>query len=133
MDQGIQRFTYTLLPHAGSWEQAGTIKRAAELNQRPITLIETYHEHGALPQCDSYLTIDQDNIIANVLKKAEDTDDLVLRCYETNKTSTHATIRLPRWNRTISATFGPCEIKTFRIPKDPALPIVETNLLEWSV
>jgi alpha-mannosidase len=132
IDHGIQRFTYTLLPHAGSWEQAGTIKRAAELNQRPITLIETYHEHGTLPQCDSYLTVDQDNIIVSVLKQAEENNDLILRCYETNKSQTHATIRLLKWQREISTTFGPCEIKTFRVPRDPALPIVETNLLEWS-
>ncbi|HZG67372.1 MAG TPA: glycoside hydrolase family 38 C-terminal domain-containing protein, partial [Herpetosiphonaceae bacterium] len=25
IDQGVQRFTYTLLPHAGSWEHAGTV------------------------------------------------------------------------------------------------------------
>jgi alpha-mannosidase len=37
---------------------------------------------------------------------------------------------LPRWGRIIEAAFRPCEIKTFRIPRDGALPIVETNLLE---
>ncbi|HEX6293472.1 MAG TPA: glycoside hydrolase family 38 C-terminal domain-containing protein [Herpetosiphonaceae bacterium] len=132
IDQGIQRFSYTLLPHSGSWEQAGTIKRAAELNQRPIALIETYHEHGTLPQCDSYLAVEQGSVVVSALKQAEESDDLIVRCYETHKAQTDATIRLPKWNRTISATFGPCEIKTFRVPKDPALPIVETNLLEWT-
>jgi alpha-mannosidase len=40
-------------------------------------------------------------------------------------------IGLPKWGREIKAKFGPCEIKTFRVPKDAALPITETNLLEW--
>ena len=33
-------------------------------------------------------------------------------------------------NRVIKAQFKPCEIKTFRIPRDVGQPIVETNLLE---
>lgn len=129
IDQGIQRFTYTLLPHAGSWEGAGTVRRAAELNQRPVALAETYHA-GPLALKSSYASVAQDNIVISVIKQAEDNDDLVLRCYETGKVATQATIRLPEWNRTVETVFAPCEIKTFRIPKDAALPIVETDLLE---
>jgi alpha-mannosidase len=132
IDQGIQRFTYTLLPHAGSWEYAGTVKRAAELNQPPIALFGTYHPEGRLPQKDSFVSVDQDNVIVSVVKKAEDGNDLILRCYETGKIATHATIRLPHCQRAIEADFGPCEIKTFRVPADAALPVVETNLLEWT-
>jgi alpha-mannosidase len=132
IDQGIQHFTYTLLPHAGSWEYAGTVKRAAELNQPPVALFGTYHPEGRLPQTDSFVSVDQDNIIVSVVKKAEDGDDLIVRCYETGKIATRATICLPRWNRSIEADFDPCEIKTFRVPRDSALPVVETNLLEWT-
>lgn len=131
IDQGVQHFTYALLPHAGSWEQAGTVRRAAELNQRPVVLLETYHPAGTLPQKDSYLVVDQENIVVSAIKQAEDNDDMILRCYETNKVVTHATIHLPKWNRVIQTTFNPCEIKTFRIPRDETKPVVETNLLEW--
>jgi alpha-mannosidase len=130
IDQGIQRFSYTLMPHEDSWEEAGTVKHAAELNQRPITLLETYHE-GTLPQKDSYVSIDKENIIISAMKQAEDNDDVIIRCYETNKEATDVTISLPKWNRVIQAQFGACEIKTFRVPKDLDLPIVETDLLEW--
>jgi alpha-mannosidase len=129
VDQGMQRFSYTILPHAGSWEQAGTVRRAAELNQPPVALVETYHA-GPLPQQDSYIAVDQENIVVSAIKRAEDNDDIVIRCYETRKAATQATITLPKWGRVIEALFGPCEIKTFRIPRDPALPVVETNLLE---
>lgn len=132
MDQGVQHFTYTLLPHAGGWEGSGVVKRAAELNQRPVTVIETYHEHGKLPQRDSFIAVDQENVLVSAVKKAEDNDDLIVRCYETNRVQTTSTISLPRWNRAIEATFGPCEIKTFRVPRDQSQPVVETNLLEWS-
>ncbi|WP_274362976.1 alpha-mannosidase [Paenibacillus thermotolerans] len=130
IDQGIQTFNYTLLPHEGNWEQAGTVKRAAELNQRPISIIETYHQ-GKLPQKKSFLSVDKDNVVVGALKQAEDNDDIIIRCYETTKTATEATISLPEWNREIKAKFGPCEIKTFRVPKDESIPVTETNLLEW--
>jgi len=131
IDQGIQRFNYTLVPHVGGWEAAGTVKRAAELNQKPIVLVETYHD-GPLPQINSFLSVDQDNIIVSVVKKAEDSDDTVIRCYETNKVATQATIHLPHLGRVIEVHFGPCEIKTLLISKDLTKPVVETNLLEWT-
>ena len=130
VDQGIQRFTYTLLPHVGGWTTAGTVRRAAELNQRPTALISTYHPHGTLPQCASFVQVDRDNVNVTALKQAEGSDDMILRCYETCRMATIATITLPQWNRTISVRLGPCEIKTFRIPRDADSAVVETNLLE---
>ncbi|MCM3717780.1 alpha-mannosidase [Fictibacillus phosphorivorans] len=131
IDQGIQNFTYSLFPHEGNWETAGTVQRAAELNQKPVSIIETYHK-GDLPQSDSFLYVDVENVVVSVIKKAEDNDDLIIRCYETTNRATDATIELPKWERTIEASFHPCEIKTFRIPKDKRQAVIETNLLEWS-
>lgn len=130
IDQGIQRFTYSLLPHSGNWETAGTVKRAAELNQKPISIIETYHK-GSLPQKDSFLSVDVDNVIVSVIKQAEDNEDLIVRAYEITNEATAAVISLPKWNRTINTVFKPSEIKTFRIPKEQSKSIVENNLLEW--
>ncbi|MGE5672322.1 MAG: glycoside hydrolase family 38 C-terminal domain-containing protein, partial [Mycobacterium leprae] len=127
MDQGTQHFTYVLLPHEGGWEQGGTVRAAAELNQRPIPLIETYH-NGPLPQKDSFVGVDVTNVVVSVVKKAEDSDDLVIRAYETDKIATRATIRV--FGRNIEAQFGPCEIKTFVVPVDAAAPVREVNLLE---
>jgi alpha-mannosidase len=130
VDQGLQRFTYTLLPHAGSWQEAGTVRRAAELNQRPIALSGTYHPQGTLPQRASFVQVDRENVDITVLKQAEDGDDLILRCYETGKRATTVRITLPQWGREIETRLGPCEIKTFRIPRDGAAPVTETNLIE---
>lgn len=130
VDQGIQRFTYTLLPHTGSWEAAGTVRRAAELNQPAIALVGSAHA-GPLPLHDSFIRVDQDNIIVTAVKKAEDGDDVIVRCYETDKRATTATIHLPLWQRTVEAHFAPCEIKTFRVPADGTRPVTETSMLEW--
>ena len=130
IDQGIQRFKYVLLPHANGWEDAQTPRHAAELNQPPIALLCTFHE-GKLNQSDSYITVDALNVIVSVVKQAEENEDLILRAYETDKRTTSTTIHLPVLQRKIETTFAPCEIKTFRVPKDTKQPIIETNLLEW--
>lgn len=130
IDQGIQHFHYAMLPHEGTWVDAQTVRRAAELNCRPIALAETYHE-GPLPQTDAFVVVSRDHVIVSAIKKAEDSDDLIIRCYESAKKATDAEILLPKWNRTIKASFQPAEIKTFRVPKNAELPVRETNLLEW--
>ena len=132
LDQGIQRFHYALLPHAGSWETAGTVRRAAELNQPPVGLYATFHPEGTLPQTDSFLTVEPDNVMVTVLKQAEDGDGLILRALESGGAAAHACIHLPALRRSIEVDFGPAEIKTFFIPQDPAKPLRETNLLEWT-
>ena len=131
LDQGIQDFRYTLLPHTGGWAAAATVRRAAELNMPAQALVTTFHD-GPLPQRGSYLWTDQPNIDVSVLKPAEDGGGAIVRAYETSKNATRATLHLPAWSRTIEADFGPCEIKTFRVPNDPSEPVVETNLLEWA-
>jgi alpha-mannosidase len=71
------------------------------------------------------------SVMVTVLKPAEDGDGFVLRAYETSGAAAHASIRLPNLGRIIEADFGPNEIKTFLLPRDPAKALLETNLLEW--
>jgi alpha-mannosidase len=130
MDQGVQRFTYRLLPHDGDWRAAGTARAAAELDQRPVALLESFHD-GPLPQHRSFAAVrDADNVVVTVLKGAEDGDGHVVRGYETAGAPATATIHLPFLRRTVIAEFEPHEIKTLFVPRDRDLPVVETDLLE---
>jgi len=131
MDQGIQHFTYRLLPHAGDWRTGEVPRRAAELNQSPLVLASTFHPLGTLPPSSSFMSVEPANILLTVLKQAEDGDGLILRAYETAGDATRAVIRMPAWGRTVEVYFGAYEIKTLRVSQqDSSLPVVETNLLE---
>ncbi len=130
MDQGRQDFTVRLVPHAGDWRDAGTVRLATELNQPPFALLESYHP-GPLPRKASYASDGGGPVVLSVLKEAEDRDgSLVVRAYESAGRAVHATFDLPVAGRRIEADFGPSEIKTFRVPREPEAPAVETNLLE---
>jgi alpha-mannosidase len=132
MDQGPQEFRLRLVPHAGDWREAGTVRLAAELNQPSFALLESSHR-GRLPQRASYLDDGGGPVVVSVLKAAEDGDgSLVVRAYESAGRPARASIALPLVGRTIEADFGAAEIKSFRVPRDPAAAaVVETNLLEW--
>lgn len=130
IDQGRQQFTYALLPHGGTWEEARTPRHAAELNQPLVAQVESAHE-GPLPQRAGHVEIQGNSLAVTALKKAEREDALVVRAYQAAGTGGEATIRFPAWKREMVATFGPSELKTFVVPLEEALPVREANLLEW--
>jgi alpha-mannosidase len=130
MDQGEQVFHYIILPHGGDWREASAVRRAAELNQPPITLATTFHA-GPLPPSASFAAVEPDNVVMSVLKQAEDGQGLIVRAYETAGRPTTAHIRLAGWGREFEAHFGAGEIKTFRIPQAADGQVVETDLIEW--
>jgi alpha-mannosidase len=128
-DQGRQEFTLRLLPHAGDWRDTGVVRLAAELNQPPFPLLESCHD-GDLPQARSFMSVTGATIVPAVLKLAEDGDDaMVVRAYETAGRPAEATIHV--LGRTLTASFGPAEVKTFRVPRDAGRPVTETDLVEW--
>lgn len=129
MDQGVQEFKYVICPHAGSFQEAGTIRKAYELNVQPVHINETYHK-GNLPVKMAGISVSTENVIASVLKMAEDGQGYILRCYETSGRTAETEIELPFISRKWSALFKGCEIKTFRIPLDPKMPVVENDLIE---
>jgi alpha-mannosidase len=131
LDQGVQHFTYRLLPHAGDWRAAGVVRAAAELNQPPVAVVESAHR-GPLGQRGWFASVEPASVLLSVVKLAEDGGDLVLRAYETaGRPVEAATIELPLLGRTIRTAFGAHEIKTFRTPVASGEPAVQTNLLEW--
>jgi alpha-mannosidase len=129
MDQGRQRFRLRLVPHAGDWRAAGVVRLAAELNQPPFALLESFHE-GPLPREAAFVDDGAGDVVVTVVKGAETGGGYVVRAYESAGRPTRAAIRLPLLDRTIEAEFAPSEIKTFLVPRDPGEPVRETNLLE---
>ncbi|HEY8455949.1 MAG TPA: glycoside hydrolase family 38 C-terminal domain-containing protein [Actinopolymorphaceae bacterium] len=135
-DQGRQRFTYLLVPHAGDWRNAGgvgAVRMAAELVQRPIAMYESFHP-GERPPIESYARISEGSVVATVLKRSEDgPDHLVVRAYESHGVEASLTMDLPLVDRKVQARFRPYEIKTFLVPVDGRDPVQEVDLLEFPV
>ncbi len=92
-DMGIHRFTYTLLPHFGGYKDAGVVAAAYALNAplRAVPLDPGAGEGASLPpfaQCHDR------NVVVETVKKAEDSDDVIVRLYECHNTRGHAELLL---------------------------------------
>ncbi|HEV2218572.1 MAG TPA: glycoside hydrolase family 38 C-terminal domain-containing protein [Candidatus Dormibacteraeota bacterium] len=68
-DQGLHRFTYALMPHQGDFRNAGVIEAAEELNS----------VFGPPP---GLLSLDTTQVRVEAIKRAEDSDAVIVRLYE---------------------------------------------------
>ena len=80
-DREIHEFTYSLYPHADGFKAAGTTRMAYSLNCPLLAVTENGHA-GSLPQEYSLVKADCENVIIEVVKKAEDSEDIIIRLYE---------------------------------------------------
>ena len=80
MDLGPNKFTYALFPHEGGWSEQ-TQMQAGELNQPLIAFVTPRHA-GALGRRIAFASLSTDKVAIKALKKAEDSDDLIIRVYE---------------------------------------------------
>jgi alpha-mannosidase len=92
-DQGEHHIAYALYPHRSDFKEALTARRAYEFNCPMVPVMETSHG-GSLPKVFSFISAQPENIILTVVKKAEDSDDIILRFFETSSKNTNAVIRL---------------------------------------
>jgi len=127
-DQGMQTFRMLLVPHTGAWQDAGVVRMAEEFTA-PIPIIYQGIHAGNRPLSASFLSVDAPNVVVSVVKKSEDGDDLIVRCYETAGRPVTANLDLGLVNRRWTGNFRPLEIKTLRVPLNGG-EIREVNVLE---
>ena len=135
-DQGIQRFSYELVAHAGDWRAVQPTRRATLLGSPVRAMLESFHD-GALPGEHSFASDGGGQVMITALKGSEDESDaaggadLIVRAVETTGQAGHARIDLPLAGRTLDYDFGASQLRTFRVPTDPGAPVVEVDLIEW--
>ena len=97
-------FTYSVYPHTGDWKTANTVYKGYELNY-PMVPCQAAAHTGSLGKSYSFMSVNQPNVIISVVKKAEDSNDFIIRMYETQGTgNTSTTVTLPGNITSISET-----------------------------
>jgi alpha-mannosidase len=94
-DRGNHEFTYSIYPHKGDFKKADTVRKGYELNNK---LIAYYIEKGkdgdgTLAESKSFISIDSPNVILTCFKKAEDSNNLIIRVYESKGNKVEATVK----------------------------------------
>ena len=78
-DRGEHDFVYSLYPHAGSWQDGGTVQAGFALNV-PADLCKAPATQDAVPR--SFVAVAHDSVVLDTFKKAEDGKGYILRLYE---------------------------------------------------
>jgi len=94
-DRGKHVIEYSMYPHEGGWEEAGTLRRAYEYNN-PLLVAKTTLHGGSLPLTHSFVSVSPGNVILASMKKAEDSDAWILVLYDSQNNATDAVVKLPR-------------------------------------
>ncbi len=133
-DLGMHSFTYAYYPHPGTWQTGSTVKEAFMLNY-PLNGVLKTASQGTLPECHSFINCDNEDIIIDAVKQAQDGNGIIVRVYQSRRIRGERTltINLPFTrayecnlmevdekeiaceNNQIKFNIKPFEVKTFRI------------------
>ncbi len=92
-DVGEHEFTVSLYPHEGDFREAGTIREAYALNS-PLMAMRIEKNDGVLPESFSLVSCDNPAVVLETVKPAEESDDIVIRLYESFGGNAKARIQL---------------------------------------
>ncbi|MFC1992279.1 alpha-mannosidase [Chloroflexota bacterium] len=90
-------FEYSLFPHEKGWKEANSFLPAYEFNHNLCGFqipTGTRKRIRALPSRLSFVELKPENLILTALKKAEDSNEVVLRCFETRGEKTTGVVTL---------------------------------------
>lgn len=133
-DREHHSFTFSIYPHAGRVSDSGVVNEAYNVNF-PLYAVPSKAHEGNLPSEYSLVNCDKNNIVIETVKIAEDSDSVIVRAYETWNAKTPAALTFASnikeatecnlleeedeavayEGNTLTATFKPFEIKTFKI------------------
>eukprot|EP00058_Branchiostoma_floridae_P001181 XP_002586669.1 hypothetical protein BRAFLDRAFT_131178 [Branchiostoma floridae] len=142
-DMGHHSFTYVIMPHMGTFQDAGVIQAAYSLNQ---PLLPAQLPADTDSRSHSFFTVSNPAVILETVKKAEDVDNaIVLRLYEScgghGTTTVSSTLPITRVDRHLGTprcaygAFRPhlCQVfmprPSFRQKPDMCRPTEFINLL----
>ncbi len=100
-DEGEHLFTYCLYPHKGGWQEAGTVRRAYELNA-PLVVRRTNEHAGSFAPVGGFAAVDADNVVIDCVKTAEDGDEVIIRLYEAHGARGPVTLTFPTPPETVT-------------------------------
>lgn len=133
-DLGLHKFTYSYYPHPGTWQTGGTVQEAFALNL-PLKAVKTAEKTGSLPESYSFISCDNDDIVIDAVKQAQDGKGTIIRVYQSRRVRGERTLtvnlpfskayecnlmevdenEIPVTDNKIIFGIKPFEVKTFRI------------------
>ena len=77
-DIGYNEFTYSLVPHTGTWQEAGISELAYALNNPPAVVYSAVGSHDG----ERLISVKRKGVVLDAFKKAQNDDGYILRVFE---------------------------------------------------
>lgn len=133
-DLGYHKFTYAFYPHNGTWQTGRTVQEAFELNL-PLCATSVTQSNGELPSDYSFITCNNDDIVIDAVKSAQDGNGIIVRLYQSRRVRGERTLTInlpftkayecnlmeenntpyPTEDNKLTFNITPFEVKTFRL------------------
>ncbi len=133
-DREFHSFTFSIYPHKKGVADSGTVKEAYSVNF-PLYAVPVKAQNGTIDSYYSFASCLEKNIVIETIKLAEDSDNIIVRAYETANKKTCANFifsneieaatecnlleeedtHVDYNGKYLCAGFKPFEIKTFKI------------------
>ena len=83
MDLGLNRYSYAIMGHSGKVSKE--TQREARFFTQPLVAVECSKHNGVLSSEYSFLTLSDSSVIVRAIKKAENSDEIIIRLNEGKK------------------------------------------------
>jgi alpha-mannosidase len=133
-DREHHSFSFSIYPHAKRVNDSDVVKEGYNVNF-PLYAIPQKAQEGTLAPEYSLVSCDKENVVIETVKVAEDSDNIIVRAFETWNSKTPVALTfcdeilsatecnlmeeedesVAFENNTLTATFKPFEIKTFKV------------------
>jgi alpha-mannosidase len=120
-DRGHHHFSFAVMPHAGDWKKAMTVREGYGYNYK-LTAMQVARHAGTLPARHAFVSVTPENVVLTAMKKAEDDNGLVLHMYEWAGKSASVNIAMP--NGATSATV----VNLLEKPQGAALQVLDGHI-----
>ena len=98
-DLEVHSFTYSLLPHQGTWKDADVYKESFNVNV-PLKAVKSGEKGAEF----SFASVDKKNVVLETIKKAEDGDGIIVRLYEVENSRTKAELSFANAVKSVEET-----------------------------
>lgn len=92
-DKEKHEFLFSILPHDGDFRTGKVVPQAYELNNPAVALVK-HGKERSLPERYCLASVDQPNVVIEAVKKAEDSDAVIIRLYECFNRRSSVTLKL---------------------------------------
>ena len=81
-DKNVHIFSYSIFPHKGDFREGNTVREAYLFNQALSYTTVDENNHGILPNYYEFVKTDNENIVIDTIKLAENGDGIIVRLFD---------------------------------------------------